>query len=61
MLFNLARNCENLFEVVDHPGFSHQGEVPHELQHQIRPRLAGVLCVACDELRTDDVQDIVRG
>jgi hypothetical protein len=61
MLFNLARNCENLFEVVDHPGFSHQREVPHELQHQIRPRLARVLRVAGDELRADDVQNIMRG
>jgi hypothetical protein len=31
------------------------------LQHQVRPRLAGVLCVAGDELRADDVQHIVRG
>ena len=61
MLFHLTRNCEDLLEVGDHPGLGESREMAHELQHQVGPRLTGVHCVVADELRADDVQDVVRG
>ena len=59
MLFYFPRNRNEVFEIGDHPGVSEQGKVAHQLQHQVGPRLAGILWISLDEAVANGVQQLV--
>jgi hypothetical protein len=61
MFLNLTRNRQQVFQVGHHPRPGEQRQVLHQLEHQVRPRLAGVGRVVGEELVADFVEDFLGG